>query len=70
MLLGRVVGRVWSTAKSPAVEGQRLLIVQPVTPELKPTGKRLACADCTGAGAGVEEGGAWLDSSGFPSLSE
>ena len=52
MLLGKVVGRVWSTAKSPALEGQRLLIVQPVTPELQPVGKRLVCADCTGAGAG------------------
>ena len=26
--------------------------MQPVTPELKETGKRLVCADCTGAGAG------------------
>jgi ethanolamine utilization protein EutN len=32
--------------------GHRLLIVQPLTPELQPTGKRLVCADCTGAGAG------------------
>ena len=52
MLLGRVVGRVWATAKSPELEGQRLLIVQPLTPELKETGRRLVCADCTGAGAG------------------
>ena len=26
--------------------------MQPLTPELKPTGKRLVCADSTGAGAG------------------
>jgi len=52
MLLGRVVGCVWSTMKDARLEGQRLLLVQPVTPELKPTGKRLVCADCTGAGAG------------------
>jgi ethanolamine utilization protein EutN len=52
MLLGKVVGRVWSTVKLPALEGQRLLIVQPVTPEGRPTGKRLVCADTTGAGAG------------------
>ncbi len=52
MLLGKVVGRVWSTVKLPALEGQRLLIVQPVTPEGRPTGKRLVCADSTGAGAG------------------
>jgi ethanolamine utilization protein EutN len=52
MLLGRVVGRVWATAKNPNLEGQRLLIVQPLTPELKETGWRMVCADCTGAGAG------------------
>jgi ethanolamine utilization protein EutN len=52
MILGRVVGRVWATAKNPNLEGQRLLIVQPLTPELKETGRRLVCADCTGAGAG------------------
>jgi len=52
MLLGRVIGCVWSTVKDPHLEGQRLLLVQPMTPELKPTGKRLVCADWTGAGAG------------------
>jgi microcompartment protein CcmK/EutM len=52
MLLGKVVGRVWSTVKLPSLEGQRLLIVQPVTPEGRATGRRLVCADCTGAGAG------------------
>ena len=52
MLLGRVIGRVWSTVKNPNFEGQRLLIVQPLTPELSETGKPLVCADCTGAGAG------------------
>jgi ethanolamine utilization protein EutN len=52
MLLGRVVGCVWSTVKDRNLEGQRLLFVQPLTPELKPTAKRLVCADSTGAGAG------------------
>ena len=52
MLLGRVVGCVWSTVKDGRLEGQRLLLVQPVTPELKASGKRLVCADWTGAGAG------------------
>ena len=52
MLLGRVVGCVWSTVKDSQLEGQRLLLVQPLTPELKTTGKRLVCADWTGAGAG------------------
>ena len=52
MLLGRVVGCVWSTAKDKRLEGHRLLVVQPLTPELQPTGKRLICMDWTGAGAG------------------
>ena len=52
MLLGRVVGSVWATAKNPNLEGQRLLIVQPLTPELTKTGRRVICTDATGAGAG------------------
>lgn len=52
MFLGRVVGCMWSTVKNDSLSGQRLLIVQPLTPELKETGRRLICADCVGAGAG------------------
>lgn len=52
MLLGRVVGRLWSSVKNPGLESQRLLIVQPVTPAGEPAGKRLICTDVTGAGAG------------------
>ena len=52
MFLGRVIGRLWATVKNPNFEGQRLLLVQPLTPELKSTGKPLVCADTTGAGAG------------------
>jgi microcompartment protein CcmK/EutM len=52
MYLGKVVGCVWATAKNKGLEGQRLLLVQPLTPELAKTGKRIVCADSTGAGAG------------------
>ena len=52
MYLGRVVGCVWATIKHPELTGQRMLIVQPLTPELEATGKRLVCLDSTGAGAG------------------
>ena len=52
MYLGRVVGCVWSTVKDPSQVGQRLLVIQPVTPALEDAGKRLVCTDCTGAGAG------------------
>ena len=52
MFLGRVVGCVWSTVKHPNLTGQRLLVVQPLTPQLEKTGKRVICADWSGAGAG------------------
>jgi ethanolamine utilization protein EutN len=52
MYLGRVVGCVVATMKDRNLLGQRLLIVQPLSPQLEPTGKRQVCADCTGAGAG------------------
>jgi ethanolamine utilization protein EutN len=52
MFLGRVVGRIWSTVKHPKLEGQRLLVVQPLTPELAATGRRIVCTDYTGAGTG------------------
>jgi len=52
MYLGRVIGKVWATVKNDSLRGQRLLIVQPLTPELAPAGKTVICADCSGAGAG------------------
>jgi ethanolamine utilization protein EutN len=52
MYLGRVAGCVWATVKDANLEGQRLLIVQPITPGLTDTGKQVLCTDCTGAGAG------------------
>ena len=52
MYLGRVVGCVWATVKHPMLTGQRMLVIQPLTPELQPTGKRVVCLDSTGAGAG------------------
>ena len=52
MFLGRVVGCVWSTVKDANLTGQRFLVVQPLTPELKPTGKQLICTDSTGSGSG------------------
>jgi microcompartment protein CcmK/EutM len=52
MRLARVVGRVWSTVKTEGLSGQRLLILQPVTPELKDHGKPMLATDCVSAGAG------------------
>ena len=52
MYLGRVIGCVWATVKHPELVGQRMLVIQPLTPELQPTGKRFVCLDATGSGAG------------------
>ncbi len=52
MFLGRVVGNVVSTVKDPSLKGQRLLIVQPLKPDLSATGKRLVLLDSTGSGSG------------------
>ena len=52
MYLGRVVGKVWATVKSSGLDGQRLLIVENLTPDQKPTGRRVVCTDSMGAGAG------------------
>jgi ethanolamine utilization protein EutN len=52
MQLGKIVGCVWATEKNPGLMAQRLLIVQPLTPELVETGKKVICTDATGAGAG------------------
>jgi len=52
VFLGRVIGCVWATAKNPQLVGIRFLLVQPLTPELQNTGKRLVCLDAAGAGAG------------------
>ena len=58
MYLGRVVGSVWATVKDPAMTGCRMLVVQPLTPELQNTGKRLICTDSTGAASS----GGWASS--------
>ncbi len=52
MTFGRVVGRVWATVKNPGMEGLRMLVVQPLTSELQPTGRRIVCTDSMGAGTG------------------
>jgi ethanolamine utilization protein EutN len=52
MQLGKVVGKVWATVKNPGLDSQRLLIVQPLTPEFKETGKKVICTDAVGVGDG------------------
>ena len=52
MFLGKVVGTVWSTKKSPDLEGVRFLIVHPYDLDHEPTKNVVVVADRLGAGAG------------------
>ena len=52
MYLGKVIGNVVCTVKSPALEGKKILIVQPLDRQSKPTGKPVIALDSVGAGAG------------------
>ena len=51
MLVGTVVGNVWSTIKDPTLEGLRFLVVQPFTLEGE-TAETIVVADPVGAGGG------------------
>ncbi len=52
MILARVTGRITSTIHHPDMEGQRLLVLDKIDPEGKPTGGYLIAVDSVGAGAG------------------
>ncbi|MEW6130237.1 MAG: EutN/CcmL family microcompartment protein [Acidobacteriota bacterium] len=52
MQLARVVGTVVATVKNEALEGRKLLVIQPLNGELQEYGKRLVAIDSIGAGVG------------------
>src|ERR1041385_3724446 len=52
MHVARVVGEVVATVKHRALEGQKLLLVQPVTPDDAPIGRVAIALDCAQAGPG------------------
>lgn len=52
MQLGRVIGNVVATMKNASLEGQRLLIVQPIDRNGRDRGKAFVALDSVGAGAG------------------
>ena len=52
MFLGKVVGTVWSTKKTPDLEGVRFLIVHPYDLDREPTKNVVVVADSLGAGTG------------------
>ena len=52
MFLAKVVGTVWSTKKTPDLEGVRFLVVHPYDLEKEPTRSIVVVADRLGAGTG------------------
>ena len=52
MFLGKVVGTVWSTKKTPDLEGIRFLVVHPYDLEKEPTRNIVIVAVRLGAGTG------------------
>src|SRR5437667_7320778 len=52
MFLGKVIGTVWSTKKTPDLEGVRFLIVHPYDLDKEPTKNIVVVADRLGAGLG------------------
>ncbi len=54
MHLGRVIGTVVATTRTPDLDGVKFLIVQPLTRQLEPSGRPVVAADGV-AMAGPEE---------------
>ena len=52
MQLARVIGTVVSTIKNESLEGRKLLVVQSLNKDLKPSGKPMVAVDAIGAGIG------------------
>jgi len=52
MMLAKVIGTVVCTVKFPALEGRKLLLLQPVNKDGAPRGKTLVGIDAVGAGVG------------------
>jgi ethanolamine utilization protein EutN len=52
MILARIVGTVVSTRKDPRLDGKKLLVVKPISPEGADESGYLVAVDSVGAGAG------------------
>lgn len=52
MIIGRVVDRLFSTQKDECYQGQKLLVVQPLTLDGEPEGEELLAIDGSDAGPG------------------
>jgi ethanolamine utilization protein EutN len=52
MRLGRVVGRLWCSVKDESLQGQKLLVIQPIDASGRDNGHELVALDAVGAGSG------------------
>jgi len=52
MQLARVMGTVVATVKTDSLEGQKLLVIQPLDAELREKGQPIVAIDSVGAGKG------------------
>lgn len=50
MKLARVIGTVVATRKDKSLEGAKILVIQPLTDEMKPSGEAIAAIDTVQAG--------------------
>jgi len=50
VILARVVGTVVATRKDPRLEGKKLIVIQPVSPDGKPEGGYIVAVDTVSAG--------------------
>ena len=61
MIIGRIIGAIYSTINHPFMDGKKLMVVRKITPEGKDTEDYLIAVDTVGAGVGenvliVDEG--------------
>jgi microcompartment protein CcmK/EutM len=54
MQIARVIGDIVATRKDEQLNGIKLLLVQPLTPQREPAGRPLVAVDAVGAGVGEE----------------
>lgn len=53
MIIGEVIGNLWSTIAEPNFAGKKLLVVQPIDPtNREPAGNTLVAVDVVSAGVG------------------
>jgi ethanolamine utilization protein EutN len=52
MFLGRVIGSAWATRKYQGLDGNKMLVVQPLDKERRPVGRPAVAVDVVDAGEG------------------